>query len=45
VLGYVTAANVFTATDVVLVDVDAIFAWLDNYCREHPLELLIKASD
>jgi hypothetical protein len=46
VLGYVSGANSSKDGDDFLVEPDAqaIFAWLDNYCRQHPLERLVKAS-
>jgi hypothetical protein len=50
VLGYVSASNATIVAmgqnDVLAgVDVPAISAWLDNYCRQHPLEKLAKATD
>jgi hypothetical protein len=50
VLGYVSASNAFavatTQNDfLAAVDAEAIWAWLDNYCRQHPLEKLAKATD
>jgi hypothetical protein len=36
-----TSQNDFLAAT----DAQAIFAWLDNYCRQHPLEKVIEASD
>jgi hypothetical protein len=47
VLGYLSGANVNQqGTDfLVAVDAAAISAWLDNYCRQHPLEMLWEASD
>ena len=40
-LGYVSGANVFFTEgkdSLKEVDADAIWSWLDNYCRSHPLE-------
>lgn len=50
VTGYVSASNAFSVaakqTDFLVgLDTPALFAWLDNYCRQHPLERLIAASD
>jgi hypothetical protein len=50
VLGYVSATNAFavatTQNDfLAAVDAAAIWAWLDNYCRQHPLEKLAEATD
>jgi hypothetical protein len=47
VQGYVSGANGYLQSTDFLADLDApaIFAWLDNYCRQHPLEKLIEASD
>jgi hypothetical protein len=46
VLGYVSDANFYQqSTDFLAApDAQAIFAWLDNYCRQHPLEKLLEAS-
>jgi hypothetical protein len=26
------------------IDAEAVFAWIDNYCRDHPLEHIVDAS-
>jgi hypothetical protein len=26
-------------------DGDAVFAWIDNYCRAHPLDSIVKATE
>jgi hypothetical protein len=47
VQGYMSGANGYQHNADFLIELDApaIFAWLDNYCRQHPLEKLINASD
>jgi hypothetical protein len=46
VLGYVSGVNSVGGDDFLEApDAEAIFAWLDNYCRQHPLEKLQKASN
>jgi hypothetical protein len=47
VLGFVSGANAYQANRQYLSnksDALAIFAWIDNYCRAHPLETVGKAS-
>lgn len=47
-LGYLSGANAMMnkgAPDpLVLLDADAAYAWVTNYCREHPLEMLGDAA-
>src|SRR4029079_7554799 len=48
VLGYVTAVNRFGAfsSDISKgTDADGLWAWIDNYCAQHPLENLAEATD
>ena len=49
ILGFVTAYNAFSteAASGALVKSDAkgMFAWLDRYCADHPLELFINAAE
>jgi hypothetical protein len=48
VLGYVSGANAGRNDDtdfLVEPDAEALFAWLDNYCRQHPLDKLTTASN
>lgn len=50
VLGYVSAANATIVARgqndfLIGLDAPAIFVWLNNYCREHPLKRLVQASD
>ena len=45
-LGFLTGLN-FSSLDRDLlggVDIDAVVAWMDNYCREHPLKNLTQAA-
>lgn len=48
VLGFASGANLYTAHEDFLrrqdVPATAIYAWIDNYCRAHPLEPLDKAA-
>jgi hypothetical protein len=43
VLGWVTAAGYYGA-HLRHTDADAISAWVDNYCREHPLNKIQEAA-
>lgn len=48
VLGYVSGVNAGQSDDadfLVKLDALAIFAWLDSYCPQHPLDKLISASN
>lgn len=46
VAGYVTAINRVKAGSIVgRADVEAIDAWIDNYCAAHPLDDVAKATD
>jgi hypothetical protein len=48
VLGYLSAANVFgDQNGDLLSDLDghAVWSWIDNYCRNHPLARLTEATD
>lgn len=38
VLGYVTAYGYYGTYDLRDVDAQAMFAWIDNYCQQNPLE-------
>jgi len=40
VLGFVSGANVYDGKELKLEAIDApgIYAWIDNYCRSHPLD-------
>jgi hypothetical protein len=38
VLGYVSAAGVFSTGGLPAVDSDGLASFMDNYCRSHPLE-------
>jgi hypothetical protein len=46
--GYVTAFNEFNPTDeghaTKGTDIDGIFAWISNYCGEHPTESFVSAA-
>lgn len=45
-LGFLTGLN-FSSLDrdlLVSVDINAVVAWMDNYCREHPLKNLNQAA-
>jgi hypothetical protein len=45
VQGFVSGVNATSQNDFLAApDAEAIFAWLDNYCRQHPLEKVIEAS-
>jgi hypothetical protein len=47
VLGYLTAYNEFVAADgnvAAGADPDRVLAWIDNYCRAHPLDNLALAA-
>lgn len=47
-LGYITAINQFAAFGIedISEDTDAsgLFGWIDNWCRDHPLDTLNKAA-
>jgi hypothetical protein len=46
ILGFVSGVNAASQLDfLVEPDANAIFAWFDNYCRQHPLDKLSKASN
>jgi hypothetical protein len=48
VLGYVSGANVWSGHDYDFLaahDAPALFAWLDGYCLQHPLETLADATN
>jgi hypothetical protein len=46
VVGYLSAAAVWAPNLKPLrgVDAEAVFAWMDNYCRAHPLVILGEAA-
>jgi len=46
VLGFVSGANIYDDSAEMLKQTDqhAIFAWVDDYCRTHPVELVDDAS-
>jgi hypothetical protein len=46
VLGFISGANIYPAHPEMLSnpDADAIWAWIDNYCRSNPLDRLVKAN-
>jgi hypothetical protein len=46
VLGFVSGANIYDDSPEMLKQMDerAIFAWVDDYCRTHPVELVDDAS-
>ena len=46
VLGYVSGVNARDNDDfLVEPDAQAIYAWLDSYCPQHPLEKLVEATE
>jgi hypothetical protein len=48
VMGYVSGANVWSGLDydfLAAPDAPALYAWLDGYCPQHPLETLNLATD
>jgi hypothetical protein len=44
VLGWLSAAGYYLPSALRDTDPDAVAAWVDNYCREHPLEKLQVAA-
>jgi hypothetical protein len=45
-LGFVSAAGYSSmAGNLLHTDTDAINAWVDNYCRDHPLDRLVVAAE
>jgi hypothetical protein len=46
VLGFVSGANIYDDSPEMLKQMDehAIFAWVDDYCRTHPVELVDDAA-
>jgi hypothetical protein len=50
VLGYISAINsLYPAAQIPLdllkgMDAEGIFVWIDNYCRDHPLDLIGNAA-
>ena len=47
VLGFLTGANIFGGSNTDFLkglDAEAIFAWIDNYCKTHPSENLSKSA-
>jgi hypothetical protein len=47
VLGWLSAASVYNvrASGLRETDADAVTAWVDKYCGEHPLDLIAAAAD
>ena len=49
VLGYITAIyglDVIAGSDVTGgIDADGVQTWIDNYCAQHPVELVVKAAE
>jgi hypothetical protein len=46
VLGYVSAAGHYDVKGNLRdTDAEAMSAWIDSYCRQHPLELIATAAD
>jgi hypothetical protein len=46
VLGFLTGVNAATSSTTGSgSDAEGKFAWIDNYCRAHPLELLVGAAE
>jgi hypothetical protein len=45
-LGFISGANINPERPEIFRDVDppAIWVWVDNYCRAHPLELVTEAA-
>jgi len=44
-LGFVSGANFHYENDFLKgIDVDAVSAWLDNYCQQHPLQPFIQSA-
>jgi hypothetical protein len=47
VVGFVSGANMFTENDIIdrpEVDYAALMAWMDNYCKAHPLDTVQVAA-
>jgi hypothetical protein len=47
VLGFLSAVGVTSSDKNPLrgVDAEAVWAWIDNYCRAHPLERLVESTE
>lgn len=48
VLGYLSGAAAFSDQDVLApasIDPEGLFAWIDSYCRGHPLDTLTDATN
>jgi hypothetical protein len=45
ILGYLYAKDQFNPYTVKSYDYDGLSLWIENYCKTHPIELLINAAD